>query len=200
MKATGYWCPILALVFGVHIGSPAWGASGSLEVTGVARRLSLMPIGELTPRSIDAPGVTIHCGLYVGGLRPWVGATLGGNWHKVHGRDFAARLSYVDWTMKSGVGRQAPWGGVLLETSIYYEYGEAHSWLENMILSESGPRTIHTGGGLQVMVAANHGLLRPMFVIDVGVYRAHSNDETNATEATWIGSEGSIRAGVQLVR
>ena len=181
----------------------AWAESPvSVEVAGLGERSSTMPIGEIAPRPIDVPGVSVCAIGAFGGMTSWIGASVGGNWAKIRGAGFQARLSYVHWTIEMGYGcRHIVAKSTSLEVGTFLKYGETNSWLENSALAESGPKTIQVGGGVRAKIVANcRGRLRPMLAIDQGVFRAHSTETVSGTEAAWIGGEVSMRVGLQLAR
>jgi hypothetical protein len=201
MRYHSRFSTLIAVVGYVFNARLAAAHSLDVEIAPLAQRTLAMRIGETSPRSIDAPGIAVQMGGYLVGLQPWIGSSVGGSWQRIHGPDFDARLSYVEWAVCTGIGSQlAVSPTILLDAGVYFDYSETNSWLRNLAISQSGPKTIQAGGGIQLRLVTNpRGAVRPIIAMTQSVCRAHSNESSSGREGAWIGARSSIRAGIEFV-
>jgi hypothetical protein len=76
-----------------------------------------------------------------------------------------------------------------------FDYGEARSWVHNLVLSDAGPHTYLAG--VAGRVAVTHELSRRLELfgqIEGAVHHAHAKDTPFGNEYNWLAS--SIAAGV----
>ena len=173
----------------------------SLRISAVARSVDLVRVTGTEPDRVAMPGVEGELSIEIprSGLAAVLGGGIGGSWYFEEGPGYRARSSYTEWRGHAGA-EGTPLRGTYgsLRVAALAEYGELRSWLENQVVSRSGPRAYYLGGGLRLRaVGRERWQLRPTAGLQAEVYRAHGDDTSTARKYAWIGSALTLSLGLQ---
>jgi len=173
----------------------------NVELSANARSTDLARVSGSEPQRTAMPGGEAEISIAIprSGVEFLLGGGVGGSWYFEEGPGYHARTSYTEWRGHAGI-QASPLQGAhsALEVAVLAEYGELRSWLENLYVSQSGPRAYYVGGGLKLRAVGRPiWQLRPTVALQADVYRAHGDNTLSATKYAWIGEALTLSLGIR---
>jgi hypothetical protein len=132
-----------------------------------------------------------------------IAGQVGGSWFDFNGFAVSGKIVDASWSVRTGVDRLIPAGGATLAVGIGLEYGEARSWLDNLVISQEGPHNYTLGGSARVGISSPFlGRVQAYGELLSSFYRGRAQDRTSGNTYHWLGRSltGAIGMRFALAR